>query len=42
MSNPVLWEKSEKKVISLLSAELAERVVKVKYVKNIFFTLFVC
>ena len=30
MSNPVFWEKYEKNVISLSSAELGHRVVKVK------------
>ena len=31
MSNPVCWEKNKKSIIDLLSAELAQGVVKVKY-----------
>ena len=32
MSNPVFWEKQEKNIANLLSAELALRVIKVKEV----------
>ena len=30
MSNPVIWEKNEKDIVNLSSAELARGVVKVK------------
>ena len=33
MSNPVFWEKNKKNIMNLLSAELAQRAVKVKHCK---------